>query len=200
MNIFQGPTKEGPLPYIDMIVFLQILQKAVTLRATVQGSVSLRPAPCRTPLPEWCWKCQSFCHVWLFVAPWTAARKAPSVHDIFQTRVLEWVAIPFSRGPSQPRYQTWVYGTAGKPLSASCLYAVACLSHQGIPAWRWGCLDACSQCGSGKLNGGRTALQHLRLHTELGSCKARGHPTHHVLLFPSGFTPAGLRSYPNRNT
>jgi len=31
-----------------------------------------------------------------------------SVHGIFQTRVLEWVAIPFSRGFSQPRDLTWV--------------------------------------------------------------------------------------------
>ena len=26
----------------------------------------------------------------------------PSVHGIFQARILEWVAIPFSRGSSQP--------------------------------------------------------------------------------------------------
>ena len=33
-----------------------------------------------------------------------------SVHGIFQARILEWVAISFSRGSSQPRDQTaWVY-------------------------------------------------------------------------------------------
>ena len=26
-----------------------------------------------------------------------------TIHGIFQARILEWVAIPFSRGPSQPR-------------------------------------------------------------------------------------------------
>ena len=31
-----------------------------------------------------------------------------SVHGIFQARVLEWVAISFSRGSSQPRDWTWV--------------------------------------------------------------------------------------------
>ena len=31
-----------------------------------------------------------------------------SVHGIFQTRILEWVAIPSSRGSSQPRDQTRV--------------------------------------------------------------------------------------------
>ena len=30
------------------------------------------------------------------------------VHGIFQARVLDWVAIPFSRGSSQPRDRTWV--------------------------------------------------------------------------------------------
>ena len=31
-----------------------------------------------------------------------------SVHGIFQARILEWVAISFSRGSSRPRDQTWV--------------------------------------------------------------------------------------------
>ena len=37
-----------------------------------------------------------------------------SVLEIFQARILEWVAIPFSRGSSWPRYQTWVSHTAGR--------------------------------------------------------------------------------------
>ena len=36
-----------------------------------------------------------------------------SVHGIFQARILEWVAIPFSRGSSWPRDQTWVSCIAG---------------------------------------------------------------------------------------
>ena len=31
-----------------------------------------------------------------------------SVHGILQARILEWGAIPFSKGSSQPRDQTWV--------------------------------------------------------------------------------------------
>ena len=31
-----------------------------------------------------------------------------SVHGIFQARILEWVLMPSSRGPSQPRDQTQV--------------------------------------------------------------------------------------------
>ena len=37
-----------------------------------------------------------------------------SVHGIFQARILEWVAIPFSRESSWPRYQTWVSRIAGR--------------------------------------------------------------------------------------
>ena len=47
-----------------------------------------------------------------------------SVHGIFQARVLEWVAISFSRGSSQLRDRTQVSGIIGR-----CFYH---LSHQGI--------------------------------------------------------------------
>ena len=44
-------------------------------------------------------KVKSLSHVRLFATPWTVAYQAtPSVHGIFQARVLEWVAISFSRG------------------------------------------------------------------------------------------------------
>ena len=37
-----------------------------------------------------------------------------SVHGIFQARVLEWIAISFSRGSSRPRNQTRVSHIAGR--------------------------------------------------------------------------------------
>ena len=37
-----------------------------------------------------------------------------SIHGIFQARVLEWVAISFSRGSSQPGDRTQVSHTAGR--------------------------------------------------------------------------------------
>ena len=37
-----------------------------------------------------------------------------SVHGILQARILEWVAVPFSRGFSQPRDQTQVSRIAGR--------------------------------------------------------------------------------------
>ena len=61
-----------------------------------------------------------------------------SVHGIFQARILEWVAIPFSRGSSQPR--DWMLVSCiegrfsseppGKPCTrtvyADCSYLVKC--------------------------------------------------------------------------
>ena len=40
--------------------------------------------------------------------PIACSPPASSVHGILQARILKWVAIPFSRGSSQPRYQTCV--------------------------------------------------------------------------------------------
>ena len=37
-----------------------------------------------------------------------------SVHGILQARILEWVAMPFSRGSSQPRDPTQVSHIAGR--------------------------------------------------------------------------------------
>ena len=44
--------------------------------------------------------------VWLFATPWTVAHQAPLSLVILQARILEWVAMPTSRGSSQPRDQT----------------------------------------------------------------------------------------------
>ena len=40
-----------------------------------------------------------------------------SIHGIFQARILEWVAISFSRGSSQPRDRTRVSGIVGRCFS-----------------------------------------------------------------------------------
>ena len=41
-----------------------------------------------------------------FVTPWTVAHQAPLSMRIFQARILQWVAITFSRGSSWPRNWT----------------------------------------------------------------------------------------------
>ena len=44
----------------------------------------------------------------LFETPWNTSR------GILQVRILEWVAVPFARGSSQPRDQTQVSCIAGR--------------------------------------------------------------------------------------
>ena len=44
-----------------------------------------------------------------------------SVHGIFQARVLEWIAISFSRGTTWPRNQTQVSHIAGRCFTCCCL-------------------------------------------------------------------------------
>ena len=51
---------------------------------------------------------QLLSRVQLFATPWTVAHQAPLSMGILQARILEWVAMPFSRAPSQPRDRTQV--------------------------------------------------------------------------------------------
>ena len=50
----------------------------------------------------------------LFATPWTVAHQAPPSMGILQARVLEWVAISFSRVSSWPRDRTWVSHLVGR--------------------------------------------------------------------------------------
>ena len=67
--------------------------------------------------------CESLSHIRLFVTPWTWGCKpwsllGSSVHEILQARILERVAISFSRGSSQPRDRTRVSCIAGEFFTA----------------------------------------------------------------------------------
>ena len=52
-----------------------------------------------------------------------------SVHGIFQVRVLEWAAVPFSRGSSQPRDRTHVSHIVGRffTIDLSFLFVNKCI-------------------------------------------------------------------------
>ena len=57
---------------------------------------------------------KSLSHVQLFCDPMDNSLLGSSVHEIFQARVLECVAISFSRGSFQHGDRTWVSHTAGR--------------------------------------------------------------------------------------
>ena len=54
------------------------------------------------------WKWKSLSHLQLFATPWTVTCQALLSMGLVQARILEWVAIPFSRGCFQPSNQTQV--------------------------------------------------------------------------------------------
>ena len=57
--------------------------------------------------------CSVLSHIQLFVTPWSVAHQAPLSMGILQARILECVAIPFSRGAFQPRNQIHVSHITG---------------------------------------------------------------------------------------
>ena len=62
----------------------------------------------------WFRKVESLAHPTLW--PHGLYPPGSSNHEIFQARVLEWVAIAFSRGSSRPRDRTWVSRIVGRHL------------------------------------------------------------------------------------
>ena len=101
-----------PPPGIEPMALASPALQADSLSLSLRGSLSISPLPiileeefyitkmyrgsgdkqgCLSQLVRK-WKLLS--RVQLFVTPWTV------VHGIFQARILEWVAVPFSRGSS----------------------------------------------------------------------------------------------------
>ena len=72
--------------------------------------------------------------------PMDCSLPGSSVHGIFQARVLEWIAISFSRGFSRPRYPTRVFHIVGRRFTVWAtkeaiyvfIYMNACI-HMGFP-------------------------------------------------------------------
>ena len=86
-------------------------------------------------MSEW----KSLNRVWLFVTPWAVDLPSSSGDGIFQARILERFAIPFSRGSSQPKDQNQVSCIAGifftirATREAFSLAAAAAKSLQSCP-------------------------------------------------------------------
>ena len=69
--------------------------------------------------------------------PMDCSPPGSSVHGIFQARILEWVAISYSRGSSQPRYWT-------------CISWVFCIGGQFL--YNWATWEGTKWTGMGKFN------------------------------------------------
>ena len=71
-----------------------------------------------------------------------------TAHGILQARILEWVAVPFSRGFSQPRDQTQVSHIVGGFFTS---WAHIILSHHFILGFTGGSDSKESACNAGDL-------------------------------------------------
>ena len=74
----------------------------------------------------------------LFAIPMDCSLTGFSIHGIFQAKVLEWVAISFSRGSSQPRDQTQVFHIAGRLFT---LWATKEAKQTNMPFQKGNCLS-----------------------------------------------------------
>ena len=87
--------------------------------------------------------CLTFCN------PTDYSLPGSSVHGILQVRILEWIAISFSRGSSRPKDQTLVSCIAGRFFPVSCnkrlLWYSSYYSHS---TEEWSGLDPYSHSGT----------------------------------------------------
>ena len=75
--------------------------------------------------------CTLYCFLWLCMSaqvlsdslqPMHCSPLGSSVHEIIPARILEWVAVSYSRGSSWPRDQT-------------CVYCISCIGRQILYHW-----------------------------------------------------------------
>ena len=99
-----------------------------SLTSLYQQAVSLPLAPPENPHRGCMYCAQSLIHVQLFATPWTVAHHTPLSMGILQARILEWVAMPSSRGSSQ----------GSNPGLQHCRQILYHLSHQGSPQKLYG--------------------------------------------------------------
>ena len=77
--------------------------------------------------------------------PMSCCLPGSSVHELFQARILEWVAISFSRGSSWPRAQThvsWIFGIVRQILYHWATWEVTVRSPQ-MSHWRDNSTNKC---------------------------------------------------------
>ena len=83
------------------------------------------------------WVCECSSHFSLCATLWTVARQVPpvsSVHGILQARILDWIAMPSSRGSFQPRDRTHISCVIGRFLTHWATWEAPCnlvLSNKG---------------------------------------------------------------------
>ena len=83
---------------IEKNTFESVLRRWMKLESIIQSESESEVAQ----------SCPTLCN------PMDCSLPDSSAHGILQARVLEWVAVSFSRRSSQPRDQTWAFRIAGR--------------------------------------------------------------------------------------
>ena len=98
--------------------------------ATWESSFYLQPT-LKESESEVAQSCPTLCN------PMDCSLSGSSVHGIFQTTVLEWIAISFSRGSSQPRNRTRVSRIAGRCFTVWATREAILINHMLSKSNRW---------------------------------------------------------------
>ena len=117
-RIFHGGCLTFPL-YLKVFLITWAHALTDTGITSLHNWTPLSPS---NPIFSWERKWKLLSRVWLFSTPWTVA-PGSWVRGILQTRMLEWVGIPFSRGSSQSKDRTCLL---------QCSQILYHMSHQGI--------------------------------------------------------------------
>ena len=122
MNIaFNGPTSREESCDYDSFHFIDE-ETVVNIRPVPYPKLQHKIAPVCSVVTL----CLTLCH------PMDCSPPGSSVREISQARILQWVAISFSRGSSLPRDWTHV----------SCISCISCISRQILYPWAtWGAQD-----------------------------------------------------------
>ena len=103
---------------------------------------------------------------------YVARQSTVSVHGILQARILEWVAMPSSRGSSQPRYGTQVSHIAGRFFMSETLGKPKVKVVKVAQL----CLTLCDRMGS--FSGQNTGVGSLSLFRESSQPRDRTQVSH----------------------
>ena len=104
-NLEIAVSAQTPAP---LIISCAILEKLLNFSVSVMSPLNCGNSPYEENESEVTVSWPTFCD------PMDCNLPDSSIHGIFQARILEWVAISFSKGSSQPRDWTWVSHTAGR--------------------------------------------------------------------------------------
>ena len=131
--------------FLNLSLYLELSAQAHFVSAIYLPCCCCKTAPPPSTPASFSLMCaQSFSHVRLFATSWTVAcQTLPSVHGIFQARILEWVAIPFSGGSSWPRDRTCISCVScnGRQILDCCAtWKVPLPPHRQFDFSPWGLL------------------------------------------------------------